>query len=167
MQKKLFKGMNPKEVEEMIRHRELILETRDSQNTDGKTLGEKILELQIKKVSESVTSFRKDKKQTPVDNTRQIFTPKLPKSNSSILMSQSSDGKTVSEDTEELGDLAGRVYRVDLVDKIKDVTYTDKDAKKRIFQIMSITLTDPLTNGSIIWNSVGQENAKKAEDWAL
>jgi hypothetical protein len=80
-------------------------------------------------------------------------------------VSQVSDGKTTSGSTEELGDLAERVYIVDAIEQVKDVTYRDKEDKKRIFQIMSILLTDPLTCRSIIWNSVGQENAKKVEDW--
>jgi hypothetical protein len=158
--------MKPREVEELMKHRELIIETRDSQNRDGKTLGAKILELQIKKASESVTSFKKDKKVIPASIRGKIFTQNLPKGKPATMMSQASDGEAILEDTAELGDLAGRLYRVDFIDTIKDVSYTDKDDKKRVFQIFSVTLMDPVTKGSIIWNSVGQENAKKARDWA-
>jgi hypothetical protein len=149
--------MTSKEVEEMIRYRDLIVATRNSHNDDGKTLGEKILEMEIKQMTESVSSLKRTQK-----------TAKVPRSHSASLMSKVIESKSTSETTEELGDLAGRVYRVDTIGKgIEDVVYIDKGEKKRTFQIMSIVLTDPLSKGSIQWSSVGQENAKKLLDWAL
>jgi hypothetical protein len=156
--------MTSEEVEEMIRYRDLIVATRNSHNDDGKTLGEKILEMEIKQMTESVSSLKKEK--TP--NPRTQKTAKVPRSHSASLMSKVIESKSTSETTEELGDLAGRVYRVDTIGKgIEDVVYIDKGEKKRTFQIMSIVLTDPLSKGSIQWSSVGQENAKKLLDWAL
>jgi hypothetical protein len=149
--------MTSKEVEEMIRYRDLIVATRNLHNDDGKTLGEKILEMEIKQMTESVSSLKRTQK-----------TAKVPRSHSASLMSKVIESKSTSETTEELGDLAGRVYRVDTIGKgIEDVVYIDKGEKKRTFQIMSIVLTDPLSKGSIQWSSVGQENAKKLLDWAL
>jgi hypothetical protein len=51
-------------------------------------------------------------------------------------MSKVIESKSTSETTEELGDLAGRVYRVDTIGKeIEDVVYIDKGKKKQTFTL--------------------------------